>query len=366
MVRVGGLRGRARASILDPLRGELLHRAPRASRRCSTASRCARRAATTSAPRWSRPASATTPRCARAQAAVVARLLPRVRDIRRLGSAALDLAWTAAGRYDAYYEHGVNAWDVAAGEMLCATAGLEVRRLAPLPHTAPGVLVAPVGDRRRARGDRQRMTAPEPRPTARRPGGASAVSRTGSSAPPSHARSCSPSPPISTQAIPPAVLAVPGSAMPGSRSMKNGSDESAIASSTPARRAVSPLRAIVVTGRSRRAACAPTSSTATAHPSSPSGAAATARPSGERGRLGGVGDGEHLEVAAAERQHAVVRADALVAPAAGVGEAVLGGQPRRRPGEVGRRPDDVVDPHSRAAACTSGPVRCAICVDRTM
>jgi myo-inositol-1(or 4)-monophosphatase len=77
------------------------------------------------------------------QAAVAARLLPQIRDIRRLGSAALDLAWTAAGRYDAFYEYGLNAWDLAAGEMLCATAGLEVRRLAPLPATGPGVLVAP-------------------------------------------------------------------------------------------------------------------------------------------------------------------------------------------------------------------------------
>jgi myo-inositol-1(or 4)-monophosphatase len=79
------------------------------------------------------------------QAAVVARLLPQVRDIRRLGSAALDLAWTAAGRYDAYYEHGLNAWDWAVGEMLCSAAGLQVRHLRPLPATGPGVLVAPAG-----------------------------------------------------------------------------------------------------------------------------------------------------------------------------------------------------------------------------
>jgi myo-inositol-1(or 4)-monophosphatase len=76
-----------------------------------------------------------------AQATVVARLLPRVRDIRRLGSAALDLAWTAAGRYDAFYEYGLNAWDRAAGEMLCLAAGLEVRDLDPLPGTGRGVLV---------------------------------------------------------------------------------------------------------------------------------------------------------------------------------------------------------------------------------
>ncbi len=78
-----------------------------------------------------------------AQAEIVARLLPRVRDIRRLGSAALDLCWTAAGRYDAYFERGVNRWDVAAGALVCGRAGLEVR---PLPAAGPlpdGVLAAP-------------------------------------------------------------------------------------------------------------------------------------------------------------------------------------------------------------------------------
>ena len=73
----------------------------------------------------------------------MAELLPQVRDIRRLGSAALDLAWTAAGRYDAYYERGLNAWDLAAGVLLCRRAGLSVRTLAPAPPAADGVLVAP-------------------------------------------------------------------------------------------------------------------------------------------------------------------------------------------------------------------------------
>ena len=59
-----------------------------------------------------------------AQAEDVTRLLPRVRDIRRLGSAALDLAWTAAGRYDAFYERGIKLWDIAAGELICQSAGL--------------------------------------------------------------------------------------------------------------------------------------------------------------------------------------------------------------------------------------------------
>jgi myo-inositol-1(or 4)-monophosphatase len=77
------------------------------------------------------------------QARVVARLLPRVRDVRRLGSAALDLTWTAAGRFDAYYERGVKHWDVAAGALVCARAGLAVRELPPAPPAAGGMLVAP-------------------------------------------------------------------------------------------------------------------------------------------------------------------------------------------------------------------------------
>jgi myo-inositol-1(or 4)-monophosphatase len=77
------------------------------------------------------------------QARVVAELLPQVRDIRRFGSAAVDLAWTAAGRYDAFYERGLNAWDVAAGALLCRRAGLVVRDLDPSPPARGGVLVAP-------------------------------------------------------------------------------------------------------------------------------------------------------------------------------------------------------------------------------
>lgn len=80
-----------------------------------------------------------------AQAQVVARLLPRVRDVRRMGSAALDLAWTAAGRYDAFYERGVHIWDIAAGTLLCAAAGLQVRTLEPSGVAPAGVVVAPDG-----------------------------------------------------------------------------------------------------------------------------------------------------------------------------------------------------------------------------
>jgi myo-inositol-1(or 4)-monophosphatase len=57
------------------------------------------------------------------QAGVVSHLLPRVRDIRRIGSAALDLCWVAGGRFDAYYEWGLNAWDLSAGTIICREAG---------------------------------------------------------------------------------------------------------------------------------------------------------------------------------------------------------------------------------------------------
>jgi len=58
-----------------------------------------------------------------AQAAVLARIAGQVRDIRRAGSAALDLAWVAAGRIDAYFEVSRSAWDSAAGELLVREAG---------------------------------------------------------------------------------------------------------------------------------------------------------------------------------------------------------------------------------------------------
>ena len=78
-----------------------------------------------------------------AQGETVARLLPHVRDIRRLGSAALDLVWTAAGRYDVFYERGLNAWDLAAGGLICERAGLAVGELAATDALPNGVLVAP-------------------------------------------------------------------------------------------------------------------------------------------------------------------------------------------------------------------------------
>jgi myo-inositol-1(or 4)-monophosphatase len=60
------------------------------------------------------------------QAEVLRAVLPRVRDIRRGGSAAVDLCSVAAGTVDAYYERGVNLWDIAAGSLIAAEAGAQV------------------------------------------------------------------------------------------------------------------------------------------------------------------------------------------------------------------------------------------------
>jgi myo-inositol-1(or 4)-monophosphatase len=73
------------------------------------------------------------------QAKVVADLLPRARDIRRAGAAAVDLAWLAAGRVDAFFERGLQHWDWAAGRLLVEEAGGAVTWL---DDGWPGVLAA--------------------------------------------------------------------------------------------------------------------------------------------------------------------------------------------------------------------------------
>ncbi|MCL2594987.1 MAG: inositol monophosphatase [Promicromonosporaceae bacterium] len=60
------------------------------------------------------------------QAQVLTKVLPRVRDIRRLGSAAVDLCLLAEGTLDLYYERGLNPWDMAAGSLIAAENGAEV------------------------------------------------------------------------------------------------------------------------------------------------------------------------------------------------------------------------------------------------
>jgi len=78
------------------------------------------------------------------QAQILTGLLPAVRDVRRLGSCALDLCMVAAGALDAYYEDGVHVWDWAAGALIAAEAGASLR-LPPADRTAGHIVAASPG-----------------------------------------------------------------------------------------------------------------------------------------------------------------------------------------------------------------------------
>jgi myo-inositol-1(or 4)-monophosphatase len=81
----------------------------------------------------------------RRQGEVAAAIVPEVRDIRRGGSAAVDLCSVAAGRVDAYYERGVHYWDYAAGGLIAAEAGASLAGLAGGPPGTDMVLAAGPG-----------------------------------------------------------------------------------------------------------------------------------------------------------------------------------------------------------------------------
>lgn len=135
--------GLAAGVVLDPLRGEAF-RAARgegaalgggpAGARALRASACTRLDAALVATGFSYE-----PERRAAQADVVRRALPRVRDVRRAGAAALDLAMLAAGRLDGYYERGLNVWDWAAGRLLVEESGGAVEEL---PGDPPGLVAA--------------------------------------------------------------------------------------------------------------------------------------------------------------------------------------------------------------------------------
>ena len=76
------------------------------------------------------------------QAATLTTVLPRVRDIRRLGAAAVDLCSVACGRVDAYYEWGLAPWDYAAGALVAREAGARVAQLDGGPLAPDGRVVA--------------------------------------------------------------------------------------------------------------------------------------------------------------------------------------------------------------------------------
>lgn len=81
------------------------------------------------------------------QATLLMDLLPRVRDIRRIGSAALDLCAVASGKFDAYFEHGLGPWDYAGGALIAARSGAVVYmpRLTATSRDGVGVLASAPG-----------------------------------------------------------------------------------------------------------------------------------------------------------------------------------------------------------------------------
>ena len=81
----------------------------------------------------------------RLQAEALATILPRVRDVRRVGGAALDLASVSCGRVDAYFEWGLSPWDCSAGSVLVTEAG-GVITLFKTTSSAPPFPVAVTGE----------------------------------------------------------------------------------------------------------------------------------------------------------------------------------------------------------------------------
>lgn len=79
------------------------------------------------------------------QAEVLRRVLPSVRDVRRIGAASLDLCAVACGRVDAFYERGLKPWDLAAGGLVAREAGARVEGLHGRPAGEDLVMAAPPG-----------------------------------------------------------------------------------------------------------------------------------------------------------------------------------------------------------------------------
>jgi myo-inositol-1(or 4)-monophosphatase len=78
----------------------------------------------------------------RVQSREIASILPKVRDIRRMGSAALDLCAVASGQVDAFFEAGMNEWDWAAGALIAREAGARVEGLQGRPPGSHTTLAA--------------------------------------------------------------------------------------------------------------------------------------------------------------------------------------------------------------------------------
>lgn len=78
------------------------------------------------------------------QGRIIAELLPQVRDIRRVGSAALDLCMVASGAVDAHFEHGLSPWDWAAGSLIAEEAGAVLQVPSPSSSSSDGAVTVAV------------------------------------------------------------------------------------------------------------------------------------------------------------------------------------------------------------------------------
>ena len=76
------------------------------------------------------------------QGTLVSQLLPQVRDIRRMGTASLDLCFVAAGRFNAYFERTLSPWDHAAGALIAREAGATVKGLGDAAPSRDFILAA--------------------------------------------------------------------------------------------------------------------------------------------------------------------------------------------------------------------------------
>jgi myo-inositol-1(or 4)-monophosphatase len=128
--------------VLDPVRGETFT-ATRGGPACLNGTQIAASGADELATALVATGFAYEAAVRRRQAEVLVRVLPAVRDIRRAGAAALDLAWLACGRYDAYWERGVKPWDIAAGGLIAERAGLLVQRLEESDDGPAGIIAGP-------------------------------------------------------------------------------------------------------------------------------------------------------------------------------------------------------------------------------
>ena len=83
------------------------------------------------------------PQARTVQAERVAKMVHRVRDIRRFGAAAVDLCYVACGRLDAYFEENLFEWDIAAGDLIAREAGCRTGDFAGNPVRPAQTLAAP-------------------------------------------------------------------------------------------------------------------------------------------------------------------------------------------------------------------------------